>query len=447
MKIVKLKDFLVSFLLKKYIMKIQMKYFAKTFSSLKIRNYRLYFIGQAISLSGNWMQTVSQSWLVLQLTKSGTALGLVLALQFLPILFLAPYGGLVADRFSKRKILYITQSVSAMLALILGIMVVTGLIQVWMVYIFALCLGLVNVFDNPTRQTFAIEMVSKKELSNAIALNSAEINMARVLGPALAGILIASIGLGFCFIFNAFSYIAVLIALFLMRENELHKTPLVEKAKGQIIEGFKYVKKNPVIRDILIMMTIIGTLTYEFNVSLPLMAEFTFKGNANTFAMLTSAIGFGSVIGGLFAANRRKTSPRALVPGAFIFGCFVLLTAIAPTLFLAIISLIAVGFMSIYFTSLGNVTLQLESSPEMRGRVMALWAIAFLGSTPIGSPIIGYIGENFGARWSLVVGGLAAIIAAGIGYVSLNKIKLIAIQKNSEIEISEATAESDLRIP
>ena len=316
-----------------------------------------------------------------------------------------------------------------------------------MVYIFALCIGLVNVFDNPTRQTFLIEMVNKKDLSNAIALNSAEINMARVFGPALAGILIASVGIGFCFILNSISYIAVLFALFLMKENELHKTPLVEKAKGQIIEGFKYVKKNPVIRDILIMMAIVGTLTYEFNVSLPLMAQFTFKGNASTLAMLTSAIGLGSVVGGLFAAGRKKTSPKILVPSAFIFGFFVLLTAMAPTLFLAMVSLLLVGFMSVYFTSLGNVTLQLESSPEMRGRVMALWSIAFLGSTPIGSPIIGYVGENFGARWSLVVGGLAAIVAASIGYVSLRKTKSIAIQKNSEIEMSEARAEGDLRIP
>ena len=278
----------------------------KTFSSLKIRNYRLYFVGQAISLSGTWMQTIGQSWLVLQLTHSGTALGFVVALQFLPILFLGPWGGLIADRFPKRKILYFTQSISGVLALILGILVITGSVKVWMVYILALLLGLVNVFDNPTRQTFVIEMVDKKKLQNAIALNTFEINVARVVGPALAGALIVSAGLGMCFIINAISYIAVIIALHMMNDKELYRSPLVEKAKGQLMEGFRYVRSNPIILNTLIMMAIIGTLTYEFNVSLPLFAEFTFHGNAGTYAMLTSALGVGSIIGGLFLAGRRK---------------------------------------------------------------------------------------------------------------------------------------------
>ena len=317
-----------------------MQFFRKTFSSLKIRNYRLYFIGQAISLCGNWMQIVALSWLVLLLTKSGTALGLVLALQFLPILFLGSFGGLMADRLPKRKLLFFTQSIFGVLALGLGLLIISGKIELWMVYIFALLFGLVNVFDNTTRQTFIVEMVSEQELPNAIALNTAEANIARVFGPAISGILIASIGLGFCFVFNAFSFVAVLIALFLMKKDELHKVIPAEKKKGQLIEGFKYVNKNPILKNTLLMMALIGTFTYEFSVSLPLMAQFIFHGDAKTYAFLTSALGLGAVIGGLLVAGREKKSHTALGPIAFLFGFFVFLTAIAPNLYFAILSLI-----------------------------------------------------------------------------------------------------------
>ena len=329
--------------------------------------------------------------------------------------------GLVADRFPKRKIIILTQSTFGVLALILGILVISGRIEIWMVYIFALLFGLVNVFDNTTRQTFVVEMVSESELPNAIALNTAEINMARVFGPAIAGVLIASIGIGFCFIFNAISFVAVIIALVMMRKDELHKVPMVEKKKGQLIEGFKYVKSNPLILNTLIMMAIVGTLTYEFSVSLALMAQFVFHGDAKTYAFLTSAMGAGSVIGGLLVAGEARRHHANLAPLALIFGLFVFMTAIAPTLYFAIFSLVAVGFISVYFTSLGNVTLQLESDPTMRGRVMALWTIAFLGSTPIGGPIVGWVGENFGARSSLVLGAVAALVASWIGYKNLRK--------------------------
>ena len=419
----------------------------KTFASLKIRNYRLYFIGQAISLSGTWMQTIGQTWLVLQITKSGTALGLAAALQFLPVLFLGPWGGLIADRFSKRKILYFTQSAAGILALILGLLVIFGHVQVWMVYILAFGLGMVSVIDNPARQTFIHEMVDEKHLPNAIALNVIEINVARVLGPALAGILIVSAGLGLCFIINAVSYVAVLIALYVMSTKELHITPLVEKAKGQLKEGFKYVMSSPVIRDTLIMMAIIGTLTYEFTVSLPLLAQFAFHGNAGTYAAFTSAMGVGSIIGGLLIANRRKTTPRTLVIVAFLFGLFVLAASFAPTFVLAIVLLVTVGFFSVYFTSLGNITLQLESSPEMRGRVMALWAVAFLGSTPIGGPIVGWVGEYAGPRWALALGGFAAVLAAIIGARNLRRQRQADLEiKEKEIETAEESAASSSKI-
>lgn len=391
------------------------------------------------------MQIIGQSWLVLQLTGSGTALGMVTAFQFLPVLFLGPWGGLIADRFPKKKILYFTQVASLILALILGVIVISGLVKIWMVYVLAILLGFVSVIEGPARQTFISEMVSEKDLSNAITLNSTEINMARVIGPALAGILIVFVGIGLCFIVNALTYIAVIVALFLMNEEELNSSPLIRKAKGQLIEGFKYVMSSPVIRNTLIMIAIIGTLTYEFSVSIALLAESAFHGDAGTFGLLTSAMGVGSIVGGLVVANLRKTTPRTLVVVAFFFGVFIFAAAMAPVLWMAVFLLVISGFFSIYFTSLGNTTLQLESIPQMRGRVMALWAVVFLGSAPIGGPIVGWIGEYAGPRWSLAVGGVAAIVAAGIGAVNLKK-QAIKIPKTAEIKIAEAEAEGDARI-
>ena len=386
-----------------------------TFSSLKIWNYRLYFTGQAISLCGTWMQTIAQSWLVLKITGSGMALGLVTALQHLPILLLGPLGGVIADRFPKRKILFFTQSALGFLALILGVLVATDTVQLWMVYVLAFMFGLVNAVDNPTRQTFVIEMVKEEQIGNAVALNSTQVNVARVIGPAVAGVLIATIGLAWCFAVNAVSYIAVLIALFMMRIKDLHPIMPVPRVKGQLREGFRYVASNPLLRDTLIMMAIIGTLSYEFNVILPLFARFTFHGDARTYAALTSAMGLGSVIASLFTANRKKRSPEMLVRAIFLFAISMLLVAIAPNFTIALIAMVLVGALSINVVTLGNVMLQLESAPEMRGRVMALWTVAFLGSTPIGGPIIGWIGEYAGPRWGLAAGGFAALFAAGLG--------------------------------
>ena len=277
----------------------------ETFSSLYVRNYRFYYIGQIISTSGTFMQSVAQAWLVLKLTNSGTALGITTALQYLPILFLGPYGGIIADRFPKRKILYFTQSISGILALMLGVLVATGLVKVWMVYILASCLGLVNVFDNPARQTFYIELVGPEHLRNAVTLYSSLVNVARIIGPAIAAALIAAFGLAPCFIINGFSYAAVVIMLGTMRANELLSTPPVPRAKGQIIEGFKYVISTPVLGSTLVVMAIIGTLTYEFQVSLPLIAQFTFHGDASSYALLTASMGFGAAFGGIFFASRK----------------------------------------------------------------------------------------------------------------------------------------------
>jgi len=387
----------------------------RTFASLKTRNYRLYFIGQAISLCGTWMQSIGQAWLVLNLTKSGTALGVVVALQTLPILLFGPLGGVSADRFPKRRILYFTQSASAVLALTLGTLVATGSIRLWMVYVLALGLGLVNTVDNPTRQTFIVEMVGRQSLTNAVSLNSSAINLARVLGPSIGGVLIAHFGIAPCFLFNGVSFLAVIAVLTRMRADELLPAAVSGRSRGQLTAGFRYVRSEPLLRSTLLMMAIIGTLTYEFQVVLPLFASFTFHGNAGSYAALTAAMGAGAVIGGLITASRERTSPEMLVRAAFLFGVVVLVTALMPSLHTAMLALVFVGIFSILFTSLGNVTLQLNSLPEMRGRVMALWTVAFLGSTPIGGPIIGWIGEHIGPRGGLAVGGIAAIAAAAIG--------------------------------
>lgn len=391
----------------------------RTFSALAIRNYRLWFIGQGISLSGTWMQTVAQALLVLQITGSGTALGLVTALQTLPVLLLGPWAGVVADRFPKRPILYVTQSISGILGLALGVLVATNTVQIWMVYLIAIGLGIIKAIDVPARQAFVLEMVGKDQLVNAVSLNSTEVNLARVIGPTLAGVLIATAGLAACFIVNGLSFLAVLAMLLAMRASELRPGPRASRAPGQIQEGLRYVWASPVMRTVLLMMAVIGIFTYEFTVSLPLFAEVTFAQGPAVFAAMTAAMGLGAVFGGLYTASRSPGSALRLPLAAACFGMAVLVTSLAPTAPLAIAALVVVGFFSISFTALGNATLQLTSAPEMRGRVMSLWMMAFLGSTPIGGPIIGYIGEHAGPRWALALGGIAAIVAAGFGVMAL----------------------------
>ena len=393
----------------------------ETFSSLYVRNYRLYYSGQIISTSGTFMQNVAQAWLVLTLTHSGTALGITSALQYVPILVLGPYGGVIADRFSKRKILYFTQSISGILALILGALVAANLVQVWMVYILAFCLGMVTVFDNPTRQTFYIELVGADHLRNAVTLYSTLVNLSRIIGPAIAAVTIAVFGLAPCFIINGISYAAVVIMLTMMNAKELITTPPVPRAKGQIVEGFKYVVSTPIIGSTLVMMALIGTFTYEFQVSLPLIAQFTFKGNASSYALLTGSMGFGAALGGISFASRKGLHPNKVITASLLFGSAVLAAAFMPSLLLTGLALVFVGISSINFSSIGNSMLQLESSPQMRGRVMSFWSIAFLGSTTIGGPIVGWFAEVAGARWGLALGGLAALIAAALGAITLPK--------------------------
>jgi MFS family permease len=389
--------------------------FRRTFASLGVRNFRLYFLGQGLSLCGTWAQTIALSWLVLQMTHSGTQLGLVTAAQFLPILLLGVWGGVITDRFDKRRILYVTQSILGLLALLLGLLVISHTIQLWMIYVIAAAFGSVLVVDTPSRQTFVVEMVGSERLKNAITLNSTIVNLARIVGPSIAGILIATAGVGPCFLVNAVSYAALLAALSAMHKRDLHPTPRSIAEPGQVQAGLRYAWSSPTLRAILLMMLVIGTFAYEFPVILPLFATVSLRGNASTYAAMTAAMGLGAVVGGLYSAGRSGSALKQLIITAVLFGCSILLLAVMPGLKTTLLALILVGALSVLFISLGNTTLQLTSAPQMRGRVMALWSVAFQGTTPIGGPIIGYIADHANPRAGLLVGGLATLVAAVIG--------------------------------
>jgi MFS family permease len=389
------------------------------FRALRNRNYRLFFAGQVISVSGTWMQSVGQAWLVLKLTNSGAALGVIIALQTLPVLVGAPWGGVLADRFNKRRVLVATQAVAAVLALMLGLLTLSGTVQLWMVGVLALALGCVNMIDIPTRQSFVLEMVGREYLVNAVTLNSVTMNGARVIGPAIAGVLIATVGIAPCFLVNAASYVAVILALWAIRERELHRGRPAMRARGQVIEGFRYAWANPALRTPLLTMALIGTFTYEFQVTLPLLARFSFHTGAGGFGALSSFMGAGAVVGGLATAGFGRPSGRRLALAAALFGVLVLGAAAAPSFPLELALIALTGAASIVFAATANATIQLASDPQMRGRVMALYSVAFMGSTPIGGPIVGWIGQAVDPRAALAVGGAAAILAALLGWRSL----------------------------
>jgi MFS family permease len=391
-----------------------------TFTSLHNRNYRLYFIGQTISVSGTWMQQIAQAWLILGLTHgSGTALGIVTALQFLPMLVFGAWGGVLADRFDKRKLLYGTQAAAGILALALGIIVTAGLAAVWNVYLMSLLLGFVNVVDNPARQTFVLEMVGREDLPNAVSLNSVVMNSARAVGPAIGGLLIGAFNIAPCFYINAVSYVGVIVALMMMDASLLHPSPKVERAKGQLREGLRYAWSEPLVRVPLLMMAVIGTLAFNFQVVIPLIATKTFHTGSTGFGVLYSILGVGAVLGGLSVASRRGVSYKRLVVLSMLMGIMIMVAAVAPTLLTESIALFAMGAAAFAFIAVANTTIQLTSAPEMRGRVMALYAIAFLGSTPIGGPVVGWISQHYGARFGFGIGGVATIVATACAAWSL----------------------------
>ena len=384
----------------------------RTFRSLQIRNYRLYFIGQIVSFSGTWMQTVAQMWLVYRLTSSGTALGVTMALQFVPMMLAGAWGGVIADRFDKRHILMWTQSVQAALAILLGTLVATGAVRLWMVYALAFALGCVVVIDNPTRQSFAAEMVGPEDLTNAVGLNSAIFTSARVIGPAVAGVVISLVDLAPCFFVNGASYVAVLAALRAMDPRALHRRRPVPRSPGQLREGLRYVWRRPVLRSTLLLVAVIGTLAFNFGVLLPVMARTEFSGGAATFGLMSAVMGAGTLLGALTAASRPTPTRTMLYGSALAYGLLIIIAGLAPTLSLTLAVLVPMGAAGIAFLATANATLQLHADDHMRGRVMSLHGMVFLGSTPIGSPIAGWISEQLGVRAAFFLGGIGAMIAA-----------------------------------
>ena len=393
----------------------------RPFSSLAVPNYRRYFTGQLISLSGNWMQIVAEIWLVLQLTGSGLAVGLTTASQFAPILLFGAYGGLLADRFDKRRLLMVTQAAMAVPALALFTLAVTGAVEVWMVVALAFLRGTVNALDNPGRQSFVIEMVGSERVVNAVSLNSVIVHCARMAGPALAGVVIATGGVEPCFLLNALTFVAMLIALSRMAPAELNSPPRVPREAGALRAALRYALGTPALAVPLAMMALVGTLSFNFQVLLPLLARFTFDGGPQSYALLVTAMGLGSVAGALIAGARGRVTSQLLVGSSAAFGAFTLLAAAAPTLPLAAAALVPVGAASVTFAAGVNSTLQLVVEPQMRGRVLALYAIVFLGSTPIGAPIAGALSELVGPRAGLMLGALAALVAALGAHVLLRR--------------------------
>jgi MFS family permease len=408
----------------------------RTFSALAIPNFRRYFYGQSTSLIGTWMQSVAQSWLVFTLTHSATAIGFVLALQTLPVLILGPYGGVIADRVDKRRLMIVLQTLMGIQALVLGLLVVTHVVVFWEICVLAVVLGLNNCFENPARQSFVREMVGAGEVRNAVSLNSTMVNAARAVGPAVAGVLIATVGIGVCFLVNAVSFVAVVYSLVSMDTKALMPSEPAPRARGQLREGFRYVTHEPRLGVPLLMMAIVGTLAYEFQVTLPVLAKQAFDGNATTYGFLTAAMGIGAVAGGLVTATRGRTGLRPLSLAGAAFGVAILCAALSPVIAVAFVALAAMGWTSVTFLATGNSTLQLEAEPSMRGRVMALWAVAFMGSTPVGGPLIGWVVALAGARIGLGVGGVSCFVAAAIGLIVMSRLGML----HGRAEVTPQTA-------
>ena len=390
----------------------------RTFRSLRIRNYRLFFFGQLVSVSGTWMQQLAQDWLVLRLTNRPLPVGITTALQFAPVLLLGIWGGLVADRIDKRRLLLATQGVMGALALVLGVLTLTGAVRLWMIYLLALLLGCATSFDMPARQAFVTEMVGPDHLSNAVGLNSAVFNSARIIGPAAAGVLIGFLGIAPAFLINAVSYLAVISSLLLMQPGELHRQPPVERSRGQVRDGLRYVWATPTLRSTILLMGVVATLGLNFRVALPLLARFTFNGGPSLYGLLASMMACGSVIGALATASRARPTRGLLLWSVTVFGVTSLLAAVAGSPLLAAIALVPVGFSSIAWMSTANSTVQLGSTAEMRGRVMSIYGLLFLGSAPLGAMLVGWLSERYGPRSSLLLAGVTSLAAAAVAAVT-----------------------------
>jgi MFS family permease len=383
----------------------------RTFGSLDNRNFRLYFGGELVSYIGSWMQTMAEAWLVLTLTGSGAAVGATFAARFAPVLFFGLWGGAIVDRFDRRKVLLVTQSLMALLAVVLWLVVWTDVVTVWMVFGLAFALGLVTVVDEPARHAFVEEMVGRDRLANAVALNSAVANSARITGPAIAGLLVATVGTAWVFFVNAFSFFAVVGALLAMHVGDLRSHHRHEE-RPRVREGLAYAWSLVDIRSTILLVAVVGTLVYNFPTFLTLMASETFDGGAGLAGFLMAVLGVGTVIGGLLAAHRGHSSRRIVNAAAAVLGSVLIVTAILPTQLLVELALIPVGVMAVFFGTSANAHMQLSSAPHLRGRVMAIYMLLTLGTTVVGGPFVGWVCQHFNPRAGLGLAGVATLGAA-----------------------------------
>ncbi|CAM5451713.1 MFS transporter [Leifsonia shinshuensis] len=427
------------------------------FRSLSGVNYRIWAGGAIVSNVGTWMQRTAQDWIVLtQLThNNAAAVGFVMALQFGPQLLLLPVTGWAADHLDRRRLLMLTQGLMGLLGLGLGILTVTGIVQLWHVYVFALLLGVVAAFDAPARQTFVSELVAGPNLSNAVALNSASFNMARLLGPAVAGLLTAAVGAGWVFLINAATFGAVLLSLMLLRTEKLYRAERAKRSRGGLIDGFRYVRRRPDIIVILVMVFLIGTFGLNFPIFISTMSVSVFHQGAGEYGILSSIMAIGSVIGALLAARRERPRVSLLFAGAAFFGTGCAIAAVMPTYWLFAVALIIIGVSSQTLMTTANGTVQMTTDPLLRGRVMAIYMAIFMGGTPIGAPIVGWVADTFGPRWAMGVGAASGFAAALVGVFYLVRYRGLRVrfrglrprvvltpreEAREELEETEATA-------
>ena len=415
----------------------------RTFRALRLYNYRLFFISQVVSMSGTWMQGVAQAWLVLQLTGSGLDLGITVGLQFGPVLVLGAWAGALADRVDKRRLLMATQTAAAVFALILAVLTFTDVVTVWMIWVLAGLTGTAVALDLPSRQSFVYEMVGPDDLANAVGLNAVIINSSRIAGPAIGGLLIAAVGVAPCFLFNAVSFSAVIVALAVMRTAELRPSKPVRRQPGQVREGLRYVWRTPELRIPLVMLAVVSTLAYNYSVVLPLLTKDVYGRGGGAYGALSAAMGVGALAGALLMASRARPSRRLLVTSTFAFGVVTVLLAFAPGYLWGMALLVPLGAAGVLFISTVNSLLQLNADNAMRGRVMALWAVVFLGSTPIGGPLTGLIVHGFGVRAAIAVGGVAALATAAGAYWALRRRQLRAGACEAPVCLPDGPAPGD----
>ncbi|MEU6006288.1 MFS transporter [Streptomyces sp. NPDC047453] len=388
------------------------------FSSLRVRNYRLFFLGQVVSNTGTWMQRIAQDWLVLSLTGSSAAVGITTALQFLPMLLFGLYGGVLVDRLPKRPTLLVTQSAMAVTGLALAVLTLTGQVQVWHVYLAAFAVGLATVVDNPARQSFVSEMVGPKQLQNAVSLNSANFQSARLVGPAAAGVMITGVGTGWAFLANGLSFVAPIVGLLLMRTRELHVVERAPRGKGQLREGLRYVAGRPELIWPIVLVGFIGTFGFNFPVWLSAYAEDVFHSGAGAYSLFNTVMAVGSLVGALLAARRGTARLRVLIAAAAAFGALEIVAALAPSYWLFALLMAPIGIFGLTVNVTANTAVQMGTDPAMRGRVMALFMMVFMGGTPLGAPLVGWITDAYGARVGFAAGGVVSLAAAAtIGLV------------------------------